>query len=175
VKSVVAAGVLVLAVFSSSVLAGPHFGHVGYGGHGYPHYYHGYGHYYHGYGHCVSFGFGFGGYYAPAPVYVAPPPVVYYPPPVYVAPPVVVQPPVAAQPPADMPPQAEGQPAPEQTQQPAPPPPQPNGRFVETGRRFHEHGDDAGRLDWVEGLLDRRPVRIYYDEFGRVKKQKWIN
>ncbi len=48
-------------------------------------------------------------------------------------------------------------------------------REVETSRRLHEHGSNAGRLDWVEGLLDGRPVRIYYDDFGRVKKQKWLD
>lgn len=47
--------------------------------------------------------------------------------------------------------------------------------FVETRRRYHSHGDDAGTLDWVEGLLNGRPVRIYYDEYGAIEKQKWLD
>ncbi len=172
-KSMFAVAALVGLAFSSPALAGGyHHGWYGrgfYGGHCYPRYYG-----YHG-GHFTSFSFGFGGYYAPAPVYVAPPPVVYYPPPppVVVAPPVVVQPPVVAQP------AAPAQPAPDTTeyapQTAQPPPVQQGPSFVETGRRYHEHGDDAGKLDWVEGLIDGRPVKIYYDDFGRVSKQKWID
>jgi hypothetical protein len=89
----------------------------------------------------------------PAPVVVAPPPVVYAPP---VVEPRVVEAPV----PAIEPPSGE---------------PRPGDRFRETRRRYHKHGDNAGLIDWVEGLLDNRLVRIYYDDYGRVEKQKWLD
>lgn len=118
----------------------------------YPRHYHRR-HYYGG-----SLGFGFSSVYAPsyvtpgpyvysAPMVVAPAPAVVAPPPAVVAPPVVSQSPSAQQPPP----------------------------FVETARRYHEHGSDAGLLDWVEGLLNGRPVRIYYDDYGRIEKQKWLD
>lgn len=157
-KRLVAVGILVVVVFSSSAWARPVFVHRGYRHPGFAR--HVYvarhvPHYYYGYRHHVSFGFAVGRYYAPAPVYVAAPPAVYYAPP-----PVVVQPaPVVVQPAPEVAP---------------PPPPEPSG-FVETGRRYHRHGSNEGRLDYVEGLLGGRPVRIYYDDFGRVKKQKWID
>jgi hypothetical protein len=104
-------------------------------------------------GRYVGFGFGYGGF---SPFYyAAPPPIIYYPAPVVVPPPVVVQPPVAVQ--------------------PSPPTSEPSSNFVETNRRFHQHGDNTGKIDWVEGLLNGRPVRIYYDDFGRVLKQKWVD
>jgi hypothetical protein len=118
-----------------------------------------YGHPYHYHGCYSSFGFVYGGCYAPPPVVVAAPQVVYYAPPVIAAPPVIVQPPPVVQAPAPQPPA----------------PTAPASHFIETSRRYHEHGDNEGLLDWVEGLLDGRPVRIYYDDFGRVTKQKWID
>lgn len=179
-------GLCSLAVLAGPAHAGPHY----YGGpryYGHPRYYYGHPRYYYGHGHCYSFGFAFGAVYAPPPpVYVVPPPVVYYappvvvPPPVVVQPPVVVPPPVTAQPAPAQPPCEPAQPGYEGSQPPPngveqAPPAQPHPSFVETRRRFHEHGDNAGKLDYVEGLLDGRPVRIYYDDFGQVKKQKWID
>lgn len=155
---------LVLGSTTSMVEARPYFGGHGYSGGrafgfvgrgvrgscgGYSRSF--YGHRYYGYPQgCRSFGFGFGAVWAPAPVYVAPPPVVYY-----QAPPVVVPSPSVSVPSAEA--------------------VQASPTFVETNRRFHEHGSNEGRIDWVEGLLDGRPVRIYYDDFGNVKKQKWID
>ncbi len=142
------AGVPVVALVSM-LFAGPAYaGHFVYG-HCAPHYYHG-----------CAFGFGF---YAPPPIYVAPPvylapPVVYYAPRVVVAAPAYVPAPVVVQ----------------SAPQPAPAP-VPAPTFVETARRYHRHGDNRGRLDWVEGLLDGQPVRISYDDFGRVKEQEFID
>jgi hypothetical protein len=158
-------GVLVLAVVS--LFAGPAQARVYrvYGGHRYyvrPHHYH---------VHRGFVSFGFSRVYAPPPVYVAPPPAVYYAPPVVVPPPVVVAPaPVVVAPPAVERPVVVEQPA-----RATPDDFQLSSGFVETNRRYHKHGDNKGLLDWVEGLLDGRPVRIYYDDFGRVEKQKWLD
>ena len=161
---------LAIAVLSSVPVFGdpPHASHAYHGGHGYyghgyayhgyPRYYYGHPHYYYGHGGYTTFGFGFGGVYAPGPVYVAPPPV-YYEPPMAEGPPPVEQ--GAAEP---APPEGSGPP----TTQEAP-------HFVETNRHYHKHGDNKGRLEWVEGLLDGRPTRIYYDDFGRIKEQKWMD
>lgn len=127
-------------------------------------------HYHHVHRGFVSFGFT--SVYAPQPVYVAPPPVVYYAPPVVVPQPVVVTPPpVVVSPPTVVEPPAVVEQAPGKSECA----PEPAPAFIETNRRYHKHGDNAGQLDWVEGLLHGRPVRIYYDDFGRVKKQKWID
>jgi len=156
-SSKISAVVLIAALLS--FLAGAHparagvhivRGYRGYYGHPHVVRYYGHPHFYHGYRGWTSFHFG--AVYAPAPVFVAPPPVVYYAPPVVVQPPAVVQPPPAVE------------------QEPAP---QPAPVFVETNRRYHKHGDNKGKLDWVEGVIDGQPIRYYYDDFGRVKKQEW--
>ena len=142
---------LVMGLLSSSVFAYPwHRGH----------YYSHYSHYCYRpvYGRHFSFGFGYGGY---APVYYAPPPVVYYTAPVFAPPPVIVQQPVMAEPSP-----VADQPSPSNEQSP---------KFVETNRRLHQHGDNEGKVDWIEGLLDGHAVRFYYDDFGRVQKQKWLD
>lgn len=128
--------------------------------------YHGYAYrpYYRGYGYSFGFGFGYSpSYYYPSYDESYP---AYYP--AVVQQPAVVGEPMS-EPQADMP----EQPQTEATQEPAPPQQAP--AFVQTHVRFHEHGDNAGRVDWVEGLLNGRPVRIYYDDFGRVSKQKWLD
>ncbi len=124
-------------------------------------------HYVHPYHvHRGYFSFGFSRFYAPPPVYIAPQPVYVAPPVVYAPPPVVVAPPPVVLPPAENSAAYENEHA--VAAEPAP-------AFIETNRRYHKHGDNEGLLDWVEGLLNGRPVRIYYDDFGRVKKQKWID
>jgi hypothetical protein len=161
---------LSVAFLACSLVAQPaQAGHFVYG-----HGYYGHTHYYHG--GFASFGF-YGGCYAPAPVYfVPPPPVVYYQPAVVVPAPVIVQQPAVVQqaPVVQQPPAVEQAPA-EQAPAEQAPAAAPAPSFVETARRYHGSGDNAGRLDWVEGLMDGRPMRIYYDDFGRVKKQKWID
>jgi hypothetical protein len=83
-------------------------------------------------------------------------PSYYYPSyPVYPA--TVVEPPVVVQPP------------------PVVAAPAPTPGFVQTRARYHGHGDNAGQIDWVEGYLDGRPIRYYYDDHGRLKKQKWLD
>jgi hypothetical protein len=189
-KSIHSFRLTALAFASLLALARPGYGgghvyHGYYGGHGY-HYaghghYYGYGYrpyyrhypyyyrhypYYYGPGSYTSFGFGFGGGYAP-PVYVTPPPTV-----IYESPTVVEEQPAVAD-------SQHTEVEPPQVDQPADgaqgSPNDAGHGFVETRREYHHHGSNSGQLDWVEGYMDGRPVRIYYDDSGRVKKQKWLD
>ncbi len=57
---------------------------------------------------------------------------------------------------------------------PAPPPPYqveaPPAGFVETGRRYHKHGGDTGRLDYIKGWLNGREVKVEYNDFGQIEE-----
>lgn len=52
-----------------------------------------------------------------------------------------------------------------------PPPPLPPPVFKETDRRYHQHGGNKGKLDWIEGVENGRPVKIWYKDNGKEEKR----
>lgn len=38
--------------------------------------------------------------------------------------------------------------------------------FVETGRRYHKHGSDAGTIDWVKGTIGKEKWEITFNADG---------
>ena len=97
-------------------------------------------------------------YYASRSMYYRPAPV-YYSRPVYYSAPVAYQsaPPVVYTTPAPQP-VAATQPAVITLQFPA--------GFVETGRRYHSHGSDAGTIDWVKGTIGDKKYEIEFNADG---------
>lgn len=147
-KSMIAVVALVIAVSASSAMA------WGYGhSHGRPVVVHS------GYGRVMI---------APRPVYYAPRPVVFVRPmPVYrswfsPAPIVYTQPVVLAQPRVVV----QTQPIYTSAPQPVVQTLQIPQGFVESGRRLHTSGSDAGTVDWMKGTLDGRRVKIEFNTDG---------
>lgn len=107
-------------------------------------------------------------YYNPAPIIYAPPPVIYRPQPIYYSQPTVIytQPaPVVVRERPVMVQEVEVKWIKFSNEQAIQAPP---AGFVQTGYRLHKHGSDAGDVDYLEGTINGRKVKIEYDDDGSI-------